>query len=261
MALYDRMRMVWRTKNIALRMVRHSHSLFSQYAEDVIFRQLMHPSNHGTYVDVGAHHPFKGSNTYGLYLRGWRGLTIDPNPRFAPLFKKVRPEDVHLVEGVAREQGDLTYYQFDHDVLNSLSFERAQSLVQAGNRVIAESKIPCRPLGLIVDEYLSDRPIDLLSVDCEGLDLDVLISLDLEKRRPTALIVEDYAIFESFQTNSKPQEFETFLYDSGYRRIAQTAWSTILVAADWRQLIERSTAYRADRFSNGYMPNEAVAAP
>jgi len=40
----------------------------------------MRPQGRGFYVDVGAYQPQSGSNTYKLYLKGWSGITIEPNP-------------------------------------------------------------------------------------------------------------------------------------------------------------------------------------
>lgn len=47
----------------------------------------------GRHIDIGAGHPTQGSNTYGLYLRGWRGLLVEPLARFQPDIQRLRPED------------------------------------------------------------------------------------------------------------------------------------------------------------------------
>lgn len=35
----------------------------------------------GFYDDIGAHHPFRYSNTYIFYQIGWRGINIEPNKK------------------------------------------------------------------------------------------------------------------------------------------------------------------------------------
>jgi hypothetical protein len=51
---------------------------YSQYAEDLIIQSCFPKSKKdGKYVDVGCHHPKRGSNTYGLYKKGWTGILID----------------------------------------------------------------------------------------------------------------------------------------------------------------------------------------
>ncbi|MHB8285176.1 MAG: hypothetical protein ACYDD1_10915 [Caulobacteraceae bacterium] len=74
--------------------------------------------------------PEYGSNTYRLYRQGWRGLTIEPNPEAAESFRRLRPRDQHLVEGVSRSGGELTYYEFEESVLNTFSTDRVERLAQ-----------------------------------------------------------------------------------------------------------------------------------
>ena len=256
MGMHDRIKMVWRNKLLPMTTVRESHLTCSQYAEDMIFQRLLLPGTSGTYVDVGAHHPIKGSNTYRLYAHGWDGLTVDPNPAFAPLFRARRPRDIHIVEGVASKAGDLSYFQFSNDVMNTFSAERAKTLVADGHRLVKETVVPCRPLAEMVDEHLRGRPIDLLSVDCEGLDLDALKSLDLSTRRPTAIMIEDYGWLKHTQKLGAEGPLQGYLTGAGYTVIAQSGWTTILIANDWADLFERSPAYSAGRVQNGYLPGQ-----
>jgi FkbM family methyltransferase len=254
MGLRSRLETVWRNKFSPMRMIKHSHLTCSQYAEDIVFRRLFRPSNSGFYVDVGAHHPIDGSNSFSLYAHGWRGLTVDPNPRFANLFKKARPRDVHLVEGVASESSNIIYYQFSHDVFNTFSEERALALAREGNQIVKESVVSCRPLAQMGDEYFIGRQIDLLNVDCEGFDLSVISSIDLTVRRPTVIIVEDYKFLSSLQGKGENGDVQGYLRDHCYTPVAQSAWSTIMVADDWSDLIRRSGAYSAEIGRNGYLP-------
>ena len=62
---------------------------FSFLGEDKLL-SLFCPCPTGFYVDVGAFHPIVGSNTYKLYLRGWRGITIEPCPDNA---RRLRPAE------------------------------------------------------------------------------------------------------------------------------------------------------------------------
>ncbi len=51
---------------------------YSQCAEDLIVQSYFPGKlKTGRYVDVGCHHPRRGSNTYGLYQKGWSGILID----------------------------------------------------------------------------------------------------------------------------------------------------------------------------------------
>ncbi len=52
------------------------------------------PHYKGFYVDIGAHHPFRYSNTQFFYEKGWRGINIDATPGSMDRFKDFRPEDI-----------------------------------------------------------------------------------------------------------------------------------------------------------------------
>ena len=52
---------------------------YAQFGEDQVLDELVGTKTRGFYVDVGAHHPHRLSNTHLLYVRGWWGINIDPN--------------------------------------------------------------------------------------------------------------------------------------------------------------------------------------
>lgn len=225
---------------------------FSSFGEDNALAMLLNPQKNGTYVDVGANDPIKGSNTALLYFSGWSGLTIDPNPMFAPRFRKLRPRDIHLTMGVAAKRTELTHFQFETDSINTFSEERAGQLISEGTRPVRQEKISCRPLYEIIREHLPGKHVDLLCVDCEGLDSEVLASAKLEKLRPTVLIVEDFMHYCSFRDGSSQGEFDGFLRSAGYSPIFQSAWSAIYVAQKWRELPRG--AFHAPVSRSEYMP-------
>ena len=87
------------------------------------------------------------------------------------------------------------------------------------------------------------------------------MSLDLAAHRPAVLIVEDYRRYVSFMKGEPATPFEAFLREHGYRPIAQTAWSCILVGEDWQALFARSEAFCEARVQNSYMPGQFDALP
>lgn len=239
-----------------LKFLRGMRSTFSQYGEDHFFRIMFYPQSHGTFVDVGSHHPIEGSNTFGLYMRGWRGVTVDPNPAFAPLFKRFRPEDVHLVEGVSATPASMQYFEFEPSVLNTLSTERSHELKGFGYKPTGTQEVPCRPLASMLDEKLQGQHIDFLSVDCEGYDLVALQSLGIHRRRPTIILIEDYDRYFAFRDESSTRSaLDGFLRDHEYCPVAQLAYSTFYVARDWRVLMAQTNSFRMSRIHSGALPH------
>jgi len=146
----------------------------------------------GFFVDIGAFHPSRSSNTYFFYLNGWTGINIDACPGSMKKFKEVRPRDINLEVGVSDQRGELTYYFIDDESsANSFSREFLASLGML-KFVTKEIKVPVVTLTDILDEHFPiGRSFDFMSVDVEGLDYNVLASNDWEKYRPRFIVVED----------------------------------------------------------------------
>jgi FkbM family methyltransferase len=165
---------------------------YAQEGEDVLLDRLLAKQEKGFYVDVGAHHPKRFSNTHYFHMRGWRGINIEPNPTVHDLFRKMRSRDVNLQLGISDQPGELLYYEFDDPALNTfdeqLMRERESSTPY---RVIATRRIKVEPLAAVLAAHLpSGQSIDFLSVDVEGLDLNVLRSNDWERFRPRCVVSE-----------------------------------------------------------------------
>ena len=170
----------------------YSAMSFSQFGEDVILRQYFRKKKNGVFVDVGAYQPVSLSNTYYFYLKGWRGINIEPNPKGIEEFKKMRPEDTNLMMGVSTEAAELDYHMLDDK-----PYENSFSLDQVGGRgnsndVHKVVKIKVDRLDSILQEHLKGVQPDFFSIDVEGLNLEVLQSNDWEKIRPKVVLIEKH---------------------------------------------------------------------
>ncbi len=205
---------------------------FAQYAEDLILSQ-MEPESRGFYVDVGACQPRSGSNTYKLYLKGWSGVTIEPNPDVAGSFEKIRPRDTHLALGVSDATSELIFYKTSQANLNSFDPEWHQ---RSGIDVIERLPIKCVKLTDVLDQHCPTRQIDLLTIDCEGYDMKVLEGLDWSRYRPTVVIIEDFAQFSNGADRAGPTPIRSFMVDantpSRRRRYSATSMWTVWPLAD-----------------------------
>lgn len=165
---------------------------WSQEGEDILLSRLFEGKEQGFYVDVGAHHPRRFSNTQYFYRRGWRGINIEPNPEAAKAFRIERPGDINLQTAISDMPGKLTYYVFDEPALNTFDAVLAQSrLKETSYRLLRETEIPVVRLDALLDLHLpAGTSIDFMSIDVEGLDLQVLHSNNWVKYRPQCVLVE-----------------------------------------------------------------------
>jgi FkbM family methyltransferase len=216
---------------------------FSQYGEDVLLHSLV-PQARGSYVDVGAYHPWRSSNTYRLYLRGWSGITVEPNVDTAALFRRMRPRDTHLTLGVSEKPSKLTYYRFKDPINNTFDAARGAKLK---DDLVEEISVDCVPLRDLVSAHCSGTAIDLLSVDCEGLDQEVLASLDWNTTRPTVVIVEDFEQTWAIGRDSAPSALRTFLLDRDYAPVAHSAFSFLYVDVTAFDRHDQPSGFRLDQ--------------
>lgn len=184
---------------------------YSQEGEDLILWRLIDGRATGTYVDVGACHPSRFSNTRLLYEAGWRGVNIDANPDFKELFNRARPGDKNIVCGVGETEEILPFFQFDDPAVNTFDAELARFRWESqGFRQTNIVQMPIRRLSAILNEVVPmQRGIDVLTIDVEGRDMEVLRSNDWNNFRPQIVLVEDLAI-----ALDKVQESEVVIYMS-----------------------------------------------
>ncbi|MCF8272801.1 MAG: hypothetical protein K9I95_03120 [Flavobacteriaceae bacterium] len=75
---------------------RYNISFWQGGGDDIQLNKLLKRDSKGVFVDIGCWHPTKGSNTYYFYLRGWKGICIDPNPQLGDLYKLYRPKVIQI---------------------------------------------------------------------------------------------------------------------------------------------------------------------
>lgn len=199
---------------------------YSQEGEDMMLRRIFENQKLGFYVDVGAHHPFRFSNTYIFYKQGWRGINIDAMPGSMESFKNFRSRDINLEVPVGNSIDILTYYLFNEPALNGFSEELSrQRDGKNGYFITSEIKMKTSKLSSLLDKYLpKDTEIDFLSIDVEGLDFDILKSNDWGKYRPKCILVE---ILTSSLHEIENSEIAVFLKNYGYYVYAK-AVNTVL---------------------------------
>ena len=196
----------------------HHNLSYSQEGEDMILSRLFCDRQDGFYVDVGAHHPQRFSNTYYFYLKGWRGINIDAMPGSMELFRKIRPNDINLELAISDTRQILKYHQFAEPAFNSFSEVISRKRTSP---LIATKDVQTYILSEILEQHLYPKQeIDFLSVDVEGLDLAVLRSNNWQKYRPKFVLVED--LDKSPLDRMHESEIAIFLQSKNYELYAKT---------------------------------------
>ncbi len=225
MLMYKILRKVYRKaveflkeRDVVLSYARKS---YSQEGEDILLERLFFGEDNGFYVDVGSHHPFRYSNTYLLYKKGWRGINIDAMPGSKRLFDRFRPRDINIEVGISNFIGSVEYYMFESSALNTFSKSLAEEYVRDGFRLVGTRIVNVMPLSLVLDKYMPEgEKISVMSIDVEGEDMKVLQSNDWNKYRPKVILIEILGV-GSIEHLMQTEEFR-FLQEKGYGLFAKT---------------------------------------
>jgi FkbM family methyltransferase len=203
---------------------------YAQNMEDYHLDLLFADQADGTYVDVGGGHPVADNVSFWFYLKGWRGLVVEPQDELADIYQGVRPRD-HTVACLAgRMDGEAEFHVVDklHGLSTSVR-ERAAGAAQFGAGFTTVRR-PVRTLASLCAEAGLTR-IDFLKIDVEGGESDAIAGMDFKRWRPRVVVVEAVA----------PSSVAE----------AWTAWEPALVAAGYRFAF-------FDRLNRFYVADEAA---
>ena len=162
----------------------------SQFGEDRVIANYFSNSEPGLYVDVGCNEPVNFSNTWQLYLRGWRGVVIDANPSLTQKFETFRPSDISVTAAVSNQEKEIEFYFSKNSHLISGIGENDDQRWSRTNENCDIVKLKTIRLGSILEKHNIPKDFDFLNIDTEGNERDVLESLGLNAFRPKLICVE-----------------------------------------------------------------------
>lgn len=203
----------------------------------------------GFYVEAGAVNGVMQSNTLLLEEKlGWTGLLIEPEPHLYEQCVVHRPGNMvynaALVDndyGMPAVMGSFipasspglnpggtsgpgeevwvvsngrehTKWQYELALQGMISYKNSSFNIKAGAEL---RQVPAATLAYILKTLKIKKPIDLLSLDVEGLELPALGGLDLNINRPRHIIIETTSCEE------KREKIYNYLVKFNYRFIEQ----------------------------------------
>ena len=174
---------------------------YSQFGEDILIEAIFHGKSKGYYVDVGCNHPTSYSNTWKLYLTGWSGIAIDPNPRLIEQYKKARPRDIVIQKAVSSRKEIVDFYFSKISNLTSGIGKNSSGAWARNNENCHVVKLETTTLSEVLRENNTPPLFDLLSIDVEGGEISVLESMDFEIFKPSVILIEIHNFLISHPEN------------------------------------------------------------
>lgn len=195
--------------------------------EQRLVRAFFHDATSGFFVEVGANDPYERSQTWHLERLGWRGVLIEPQPDLAAKLARARAAKVYAAACSSPADAGRMLPLYLAGPLSSLDRER----MAPGAEPHCVIRVPARTLDDILRDAAAPAPIDLLSVDVEGYEIEVLSGFDFQRWRPRLIMVEDHV---------GDLRKHRFLQGHSYRlirRVGNNGWYVPMseaVKIDWR---------------------------
>lgn len=213
---------------------------YSQLGEQMVVMNILGRMDQSkinkVYIDIGAFHPYKGSNTYKLYLKNWRGVVVDPNPNKTKQFSSERPLDICLTKAVIPDSWTITEVEMRSsgalDARESITPElnKNNHLDQETNRgsYIAKTIKISDVLQICVEKL--GMPA-FMSVDIEGSEGDLIQGTDFVKYPIPVLCIEHF--INEFSEGQSVFDYQSspmiqHLIKNGYELVSVCGVSVIL---------------------------------
>jgi hypothetical protein len=147
-----------------------------------------------SYLDIGAHDPVVGSNTYLFYQRGYRGVLVEPNVAMCEKLRAVRPRDRTLEAGIGiGKTGEADYYVMSDASWSTFDRAEAEHQVKAtGGKVTIREvrRMPLLDVNQVMAEHFQGKAPSFISIDAEGWHFPILSSIDFQRFRPQVICIE-----------------------------------------------------------------------
>jgi len=209
---------------------------YAQRFEDCYLMQCFGSRSEGFYIDIGSGHPVYDNASFAFYLKGWRGVTVEPNPWLARLSRAVRPRDCHVEALVGNAAGEATFYLVEE--LHGFSTMIEGHALSARTRFGKASRPLVVPMTTLAElcERSAPGAIDFLKVDVEGAEEDVLLHGDWGKYRPKVVVAEALA---PYTLAPAWQRWGAMLEEHGYRYAWFDSLNRYYVSAEADELRQR----------------------
>ncbi|MEI6056746.1 MAG: FkbM family methyltransferase [Lentisphaerota bacterium] len=208
---------------------------YSQAGEDLIMNFLFMDKNIDRieYLDIGTNLPDICNNTFMFYVKGNHGVCVEANPELIEDIKSKRVRDKVINAGVSVKSdyvGEL--YIFDSNQISTFNKNEADKRINSGKyKIIDTVKVPMVSINRLIKENFKPFP-HLLSLDIEGLDFEVIKTLDFDLY-PIPVICMETCAYSENHIRTKDNSILDFMESKDYEVYADTYINTIFVNRTW----------------------------
>jgi len=191
----------------------------AQISQDLLALYFSQSSKDGFFVEIGAADGFYLSNTLSLEISGWKGIIVEPLPRW---HQKIRERKCYVDLRCVYEKSNskLTFEDvLDYPELSGIT----EDLDQDGNESLRKNstklEVDTISLNDLLEEYKAPNKINYISVDTEGSEYKILKNFNFKK-----YAVEIFTIEHNFIESKRNNIFELMSannYVRAFQKISQ----------------------------------------
>lgn len=177
---------------------------YSEYETDKYIRENFFPDfdYKGIMVEVGAGPEEGFSASKHWRNNGWRAICIDPVPKFVEQHKQAGSE-IYQYACSFEPKEKATFQTVVTGTWPSSMENISYSALQVrypltmGRPVVTEIEVEVITLNSLL-ERLNVEKVDLVSIDVEGWEIEVLRGFDVNKYKPTVILLENFEHRKSY---------------------------------------------------------------
>jgi len=183
----------------------------SQWCEDILLFDFFDHKKSGYYIEIGAFDGVRLSNTYFFESIGWTGILVEPQPVQFEKCNANRPNSKchNVAIGSGKEDVQLNVVRDQHYETWSFVGDKEKAEKETGFKFESVT-VKCKTINELIPADV--KKIDFISIDVEGMEQEILTTIDLDKYDPEIILLE----------NSTPP-IQEYLAKFGYK-LAYRTW-------------------------------------
>jgi FkbM family methyltransferase len=215
-----------------------------QTGEDLFLHMLFDGAIDGTYLEVGAFDGYNLSVSYAFDAMGWNGILVEPVPPNFDLARERRPH-AHIVNAALSHPGAtptatflhvLDHYGTHGGALSHLEAGAKQAVVTPNAYKEVKYQVSVRTMDSLLESApanITSKPLDFVSIDVEGHELDLLRGFSLDRWKPRVLVVED-------NSSGAQRAVGDHIVASGYVAVFALEFNVFYIHKDETALLKRA---------------------
>lgn len=168
-----------------------------KYVDQVLSEYFPDKTYKGIFFDIGAFEPIRISNSYYFEKNNWNVYCFEANTNLIPLLKEHRKNVFNYA--ISNENKD----SVEFNIVTSNNWTAGYSAIEINEEYkeifgwnadfpVEKIKVPQKTLNTIIENEIPNlEKIDIISLDIEGGELNCLYGLDIDKYKPSVMVIEN----------------------------------------------------------------------